>query len=84
MPSDEWQRLQEALRTARTPQEKQAASEAMRRYLAGNRKSSKPTIVTLRRGGGNTNQIPLEDLPQAMMESPQVYDRIKKIIAKEK
>ena len=84
MADSEWRELQERLRTARTPQEKTDAAEAMRRYIQRKGKGSKPTLVTLRRGGGSANAIPLQDLPQAMIESPDVYERVRKIITKEK
>lgn len=84
MADVEWQRLQEALRTARTPQEKADAAEAMRQYIQRRGKGSKPTLVTLKRGGGSTNAIPLEDLPQAMVENAEVYERVRKIVTKEK
>lgn len=84
MADAEWEELQERLRTAKTPEEKRAAAEAMRRYLANKGKGSKPTLVTLKRGGGSTNAIPLENLPQAMIENPDVYNRVRKIVTGEK
>lgn len=80
----EWEDLQERLRTAKTAEEKKAAAEAMRRYLEKKGKGSKPTLVTLRRGGGSDNAIPLDELPDAMVRSPQVYERVKKIVTRGK
>lgn len=81
---DEWQELQERLRTAKTPQEKQAAAEAMRRYLEKKGKGSKPTLVSLTRGGGSSNAIPLDELADAMVTDPRVYERVKKIVTRGK
>lgn len=80
----EYQALQAALRNAKTPEERAAASEAMRQYIQSKGKSSKPTMVTLSRGGGKDNAIPLDELADAMVRSPQVYERIKRIVTKEK
>lgn len=83
MSDPEWQRLQEAMRTAKTPQEKQAASEAMRRYLQSRGQRSKLALAT-HQHGGKANTIPLEALPQAMLENPEVYDRVRKIVTGDK
>lgn len=80
MADTEWQRLQEALRTARTPEEKAAAAEAMRQYLARKGKGSKPTLCSLTRGGGSSNAVPLDKLPEAMVTDPRVYERVRKVV----
>lgn len=82
MADREWEELQQRMRTAQTPEEKAAAAEAMRRYLANKGKGSKPTLVTLKRGGGSDNAIPLDELPGRMVANPEVYDRVKKIVTR--
>lgn len=81
---EEWQAYQDALRRG----DKVGAAEAFKRYLeakkAEGKGGSKPTLVTLRRGGGKDNAILLDELPEAMLRSPQVYERIKKIVIKER
>ena len=84
MTDTQWQEVQERLKTAKTGEEKAAAAEAMRQYIQRRGQGSKPTLVTLKRGGGKDNAIPLDELPQAMVRNPEVYERIKKIVTKEK
>lgn len=84
MANSEWQELQERMRTAKTPQDKQAVAEAMRRYLERKGKGSKPTLVSLTRGGGSSNAVPLDQLPEAMMRDQRVYERVKKIVTRGK
>lgn len=82
--SEEFERLKEALRGAPTPEARKAAAEAMKRYLASKgAKQSRPTLVTLRLGGGKTNAIPLDELPDEMVVNPEVYERVRKIITRE-
>jgi len=82
--SEEFERLKEALRKAPTPEAREQAAEALRRYLASKGgQQSKPTLVTLRIGGGKTNAIPLDQLPDEMIRNPEVYERVKKIITRE-
>lgn len=81
---EEWQAYQDALRRG----DKAAAAEYFRRYLdakkAEGKGGSKPTLVTLRRGGGKDNAIPLDQLADRMITSPTVYDRVRRIVTKEK
>ena len=82
--SEEFERLKEALRKAPTPEARKEAAEALRRYLARKgAQRSKPTLVTLRIGGGKTNAIPLDELPDEMIRNPEVYERVRKIITRE-
>jgi len=82
--SEEFERLKEALRKAPTPETRKEAAEALRKYLARQgAQQSRPTLVTLKRGGGKTNAIPLDQLPDEMVKKPEVYERVRKIITRE-
>ena len=80
---EEWQRYQEALRRG----DKEAAAEAMRRYLDARRAegkgSSKPTLVNLStKAKDYPNAVPLEDIPRVMQEKPEFFDLMKRIAGK--
>jgi hypothetical protein len=80
---EEWQRYQEALRRG----DKEAAAEAMRRYLDARRAegkgSSKPTLVNLSsKAKDYPNAVPLEDIPQVMKEKPEFFDLLRRVMGK--
>jgi len=84
MPSEEYERLKEALKQAPTEEARKAAAEAMRRYLEKQGKSSKPTLVSL---GGNKpypTSVPLEQIPDEMERNPAFYDLMRRVITKGK
>lgn len=71
----EWAALQEAMRSARTPEEKRAAAAALASYIPDQHRDK--NLVTMQKGG--LNVIKLGDLPAAM-EQPGIFERVKKII----
>ncbi|MDD4984401.1 MAG: hypothetical protein PHQ43_01230 [Dehalococcoidales bacterium] len=74
----EWDELKN---TMRDPAASRAdASKAMKSYVQKNAPRSKPTLVTLRKGGGKTNAIPLDQLSDAMEQNEDVFNRVKRIV----
>jgi len=80
----EWERLKEALRRAPTPEARKAAAEAMRRYLATQKKGSKPTLVSLGYKKTYPSAIPLDKIPDELEKSPEFFNLMKKVVTKEK
>jgi len=83
--SDEWRRLQEALKKAPTPEARAEAAEAMKRYLAAKKsKGSKPTLVSLGLKKTYPHAIPLENIPDEIERNPEFYNLMKRVVTKEK
>lgn len=82
---EEWQEYQEALRRG----DRAAAAEAFRRYLeakkAEGKGGSRPTLVNLSsKAKDYPNAVPLEDIPRVMLEKPEFFDLMRKVVTKEK
>lgn len=71
-----WDEVKERLNQAATPREKQAAAEALARHIDS--KDQDKRMVTLQRGG--LHVVRLGDLPQVMIQDPEVYDRVRKVV----
>jgi len=80
----EWQRLQEALRQAPTPEARKAAAEAMRRYLALHPARSRPTLVSLGYKKTYPHSIPLEKIPEELEKNPEFFELFARVVTKEK
>lgn len=80
---DEWQRYQEALRAG----DRAAAAEYLRRYneakRAEGRRTSKPTIVRLSMRRRGPTAIPLDQLPEEVERSYDVYDLMRRMAEEE-
>ncbi|MBA7576952.1 hypothetical protein ES708_18798 [subsurface metagenome] len=85
MPSEEFERLKEALRKAPTPEARKEAAEAMKRYLKGQAKGgSRPTLVSLGLRKTYPHAIPLEQIPDELERNPEFFELIKRAVTKEK
>lgn len=87
MPTEEFERLKEALRRAESPEARKAAAEAMRRYLERRKAqgySSRPTLVSLGYNKTYPRAIPLEKVPDEIAKNPDFYELMRKVITKEK
>lgn len=85
MPTEEFERLKEALRKAPTPEARKAAAEAMRRYSAAKRsRGSRPTLVSLRYKAPYPTAIELKDIPSEIERNPDFYKLLSKVIGKAK
>jgi hypothetical protein len=86
----EFDALERALKQANTQESKQAAAEAMRRYVKSQeqslhqRQGTKPMLVSLGSGKGYPNSVPLDQLPELMQTNPALYDQVKKVITEGK
>ena len=83
MASEEFKRLQEALRKAPTEEARKAASEAMRKYLEARKEGSKPTLVNLGYGKAYPVATPLENIPEELEKNPAFFEHLSKIIEAE-
>lgn len=87
MPTEEFERVKEALRKAPTPEARKEAADAFRKYsrteLAKGRKS-KPTLVSLGYEKPYPSAIPLDKIPDELERNPEFFELMSKIIAKEK
>ena len=80
MPSEEYERLQEALRKAPTPEARKEAAEAMRRYLATKPHRSKPTLVSLGFKKTYPSAIPVDKIPDEIERNPEFFELFKRIV----
>jgi len=87
MPNEEWEKVKQSLRKPTTPEAMKEAAQAFERYRVvtlAKGKSSKPTLVTLCRGRGYPNAVPVDKIPQELAKNPAFYNLMKKVVAKEK
>lgn len=87
MANAEWEKVKEALRKPATPEAMREAAQAFERYRVvklAKGKGSKPTLVTLGRGRGYPNAVPVDKIPEQLATNPQFFNLIKRVVAKEK
>jgi len=84
MPTEEFKELQEALRKAPTPEARREAAEAFRRYLKGQAKGSRPTLVSLGLRKTYPNAIPLEQIPDELERNPEFFELMRRVATKER
>ena len=87
MPTEEFEKLKEALRKPATPEAMQEAAQAFERYQVvqlAKGKGSRPTLVTLGRGRGYPNAVPVDKIPEELAKNPQFFNLMKRVVAKEK
>lgn len=80
MPTEEWKRLQEALRKAPTPEARKEAAEAMRRYLATKPQRSRPMLVSLGYKKSYPSAIPLDKIPEELEKNPEFFKLMGRVI----
>ena len=78
--SEEYERLKEALRKSPMPEAREAAAEAMRRYLASHPPKSKPTLVSLGYKKPYPTAIKVEDIPGELERNPEFFKYLQKIV----
>jgi len=88
MPNAEFEKFKEALKKPTTPEAMKEAAQAFERFqvvkLAKGAKRSKPTLVTLGRGRGYPNAVPVDKIPDELAKNPQFFNLMKRVVAKEK
>jgi len=87
MANEEWEKLKAALRKPVTPEAMQEAASAFSRYQVvqlAKGKGSKPTLVSLGRGKGYPNAVPVDKIPEQLATNPQFFNLMKRVVAKEK
>jgi len=87
MPTEEFEKLKEALRKPATPEAMKEAAQAFERYHVvklAKGKYSRPTLVTLGRGQGYPNAVPLDKIPEELAKNPNFFNLMKRVVAKEK
>lgn len=83
MPNEEWERLQEALRKAPTPEARKEAAEAFRRYRIvrlAKQRGSKPTLVSLGFRKPYPTSIPVDKIPDELERNPQFFEFLSEVI----
>jgi len=91
MANTEYEKLQEALKKAPTEEARQAAAEALRRYLASSeerrkslgakRTGSTPTIVSLQKlVKPYPTAVKLVDTPEEIARNPEYYKLLQKVL----
>ena len=87
MPTEEFEKLKESLKKPATPEAMKEAAQAFERYRVvqlAKGKNSRPTLVTLGRGRGYPNAVPVDKIPQELSKNPAFYNLMKKVVSKEK
>lgn len=85
--SEEFEKLKEALKKPATPEAMKEAAQAFERYQVvqlAKGKGSRPTLVTLGRGRGYPNAVPVDKIPEELAKNPNFYELMKRVVAKEK
>lgn len=87
MPNAEWEELKEALKKPPTEEARREAAAAFERYQVvqlAKGKGSRPTLVTLGRGRGYPNAVPVDKISEELVKSPDFFNLMKRVVAKEK
>jgi len=83
MATEEYQRLQEALKRAPTAEARKEAAEAMRRYNAARLAKghgSKPTLVSLGYKKTYPTAIPVDKIPEELERNPAFFEHMRDIV----
>ena len=86
MSKSEWEKVKEALRKPATPEAMREAAQAFAQYrkVSLGKGNSRPTLVTLGRGRGYPNAVPVDKIPEELERNPEFFELMKKVVAKEK
>ena len=85
MPSIEWEKVKESLKEPATPEAMKEAAEAFERYREvelAKGKGSKPTLVSLGKGKGYPNAVPVDKIPQELARNPDFFNLLKRVVEK--
>jgi len=83
MPNEEWEKVKQALKKPATPESMKEAAQAFERYNVvqlAKGKSSKPTLVTLGRGRGYPNAVPVNKIPEELAKNPNFFNLMKRVV----
>ncbi len=86
MAKAEFEKLKEALRKPATPEAMREAAQAFAQYrkVSLGKVNSRPTLVTLGRGRGYPNAVPVDKIPEELAKNPNFFNLMKRVVAKEK
>ncbi len=87
MANAEFEKLKDALRKPATPEAMREAAAAFERYRVvklDKGKGSRPTLVTLGRGRGYPNAVPVDKIPEELAKNPNFFNLMKRAVSKEK
>jgi len=88
MPTEEFERLKEALKKPPTEEARKEAAQRFKEYgetkKASGKRQSRPTLVSLGYKKTYPSAIPLDKIPNELVKSPEFYNLMKKVITKEK
>ncbi len=87
MSNEEWEKVKQALSKPATPEAMKEAAQAFERYRVvqlAKGKGSRPTLVTLGRGRGYPNAVPVDKIPEELAKNPNFFNLMKRVAAKER
>ena len=85
MANTEWEKVKESLKKPATPEAMKEAAEAFARYREvelAKGKGSKPTLVSLGKGKGYPNAVPVDKIPQELARNPDFFNLLKRVVEK--
>jgi len=85
MPNAEWEKVKEALKKPPTEEAMKEAAEAFERYRVvqlAKGKGSKPTLVSLGKGKGYPNAVPVDKIPDELARNPDFFNLLKRVVEK--
>jgi len=80
---EEWEKVKQALRKPATPEAMKEAAQAFAKYRVvqlTKGKGSKPTLVTLGRGRGYPNAVPVDKIPEELAKNPNFFNLMKRVV----
>ena len=83
MPNEEFEKFKQALKKPATPEAMKEAAQAFAQYRIvqlAKGKRSKPTLVTLGRGRGYPNAVPVDKIPEELARNPNFFNLMKRMV----
>ena len=83
MPTEEFERVKEALRKTPTPEARKEAADAFRKYSRTERakgRGSRPILVSLGYKKTYPSAIPLDKIPEELEKNPKFFELMSRII----
>lgn len=88
MPTEEFERLKEALKEPPTEEARKEAAQRFREYdqakKATGKPTSRPALVSLGYKKPYPSAVPVDKIPDEIAKNPAFYNLVKKVITKEK
>jgi len=82
-PSEEWKKLQEALKQAPTKEAREEAAQAFREHERKQGKKSDPVLVSLAFKKDYPTAVRISDIPKELEKNPAFFEHLKKVVVEE-